>query len=289
MQESEIQAIISLLDDEDKEVVEHIEKKIISLGDIMIPFLEREWETNFNPIAQKRIEELIHILQLKSLKEKLINWKNNEQNDLLKGMYLVATYQYPDLDIRKLKKELDKIYYEAWLKHRTYASPIEQIRTLNHVLFNELGFTSNTQNFHAPSNSMLNVILESRKSNPIGLSVVYILIAQRLMMPVYGVNFPNLFILTYKSSEVQFYINAFHRGMVFFKNDIDNYINQLNIKPLESFYQPCSNLDIIQRVLRNLIVSFEKLGETHREEEVKQLLDAISQEGDGFLNDSQSI
>jgi regulator of sirC expression with transglutaminase-like and TPR domain len=100
-------------------------------------------------------------------------------------------------------------------------------------------------------------------------------IAQRLKIPVYGVNLPNLFILTYKTEAVQFYINVFNKGLVFTREDIDNYITQLNIAKNDIFYEPCNNIDIITRVLRNLIVSFEKLGDTERVEEVNQLLDVI--------------
>ena len=72
MNHSEIKALVSLLEDNDYEVLEHVEQKIVSLGNIMIPFLETEWETNFNPEVQRRIEELLHTLHLNSLKEKFM-------------------------------------------------------------------------------------------------------------------------------------------------------------------------------------------------------------------------
>jgi regulator of sirC expression with transglutaminase-like and TPR domain len=278
MEVNEIKALVSLLEDDDHEVVNHIEAKIMSMGDVIIPFLELEWESQFNPNVQKRIEDLIHILQLNSLKQKLKEWKENEQDNLLKGIFLIATYQYPDLDYKKIKKDVDKIYYEAWLSHRTYASPFDQVRNLNHIIFSKLGFTSNTQNFHAPGNSMINIVLESRKGNPIALCMIYMMVANRLKMPVFGVNLPNLFVLTYKSDETQFYINAFNKGLVFSKSDIDNYISQLRLKPNDKFYQPCSNLEIVQRILRNLIMAFERLSEAEKVKEVKEILGVISDE-----------
>jgi regulator of sirC expression with transglutaminase-like and TPR domain len=284
MEVNEIKALVSLLEDEDPEIISHIEQKIISLGDVIIPFLEVEWESQFNPNVQKRIEDLIHLLQLSSLKTKLKEWKETEQENLLKGIFLIATYQYPDLDYKKIKKDVDKIYYEAWLSHRTYASPFDQVRNLNHIIFNKFGFTSNTQNFHAPGNSMINVVMETRRGNPIALCTIYMLVAQRLKMPIFGVNLPNLFVLTYKSEETQFYINAFNKGLVFSKSDIDNYIAQLRLKQDDKFYQPCSNPEIVQRILRNLIVAFERLGEPEKVEEVKSLLSMISDSWDG-LND----
>ncbi len=277
MEEKELKALVSLLGDDDHEVQTHVEQKIRSLGDAIIPFLEREWETNFNPDVQKRLEDIIHELQFDTLVQRLTEWKDNGGEDLLEGMWLVATYQYPDLEYRKLREEMEQIYYEAWLALKSNLHPFDQVRILNDVLFTRLRFGANTKNFHAPGNSMLNIVLESRKGNPISLCVIYMLVAQKLKMPVYGVNLPNLFVLTYKSEEVQFYINAFNRGLIFYKADIQNYIAQLNLSQLDMFYQPCPHINIVRRVLRNLTVSFEKLGETDKVQEVQRLLACVAE------------
>jgi regulator of sirC expression with transglutaminase-like and TPR domain len=276
MDVKKIRALVSLLDDEDLDIIQHVEEKILSLGDVIIPFLETEWETNFNQNVQKRIEDLIHHLQFTSLREKLIDWKENDKDNLLKGLWLVATYQYPDLDYKKIKKEMDKIYYEVWLNHRTYASPHDQIKNLNNIIFTKLNFSSNTQNMQNPSNSMINLVLESRRGNPIALCSVYMLVAQQLKIPIYGVNLPNLFILTYKSDEAHFYINAANKGLIFGKKDIDDYMEKLQLKPRPQFYEPCTNLEMVQRFLRNLILSFEQVQESEKVEEIKMLLVAIS-------------
>ena len=122
---------------------------------------------------------------------------------------------------------------------------------------------------------MINIVLESHKGNPISLCIVYMLVAHRLKMPVYGINLPNIFVLTYKNEETQFYINAFNRGLVFSKSEIDNYIAQLNIPATDRFYHPCSNLEIIQRVIRNLVTAFEKLNEDQKAKELKELLKVL--------------
>ncbi|MDF9801017.1 regulator of sirC expression with transglutaminase-like and TPR domain [Catalinimonas alkaloidigena] len=284
MDNKELKALVSLLDDEDQEVLGHVEEKIISFGDIIIPFLEEEWENSFNPNVQKRIEDIIHILQFEALKKRLEEWFKSEKQDMLEGMWIIATYQYPDLTLEDLKKQLEQIYYEAWLEFKTDVHPFDQVKILNSVLFSKLKFSANTKNFHAPANSMINTVLETKKGNPISLCVIYMLVAQRLKLPVYGVNLPSLFILTYKSKETQFYINAFNRGLIFSKNDIDNYIAQLKLQPIDIFYQPCSNLDIVRRMFRNLIVSFEKLGDYDKAEEIKILLEIIFSENDPGLS-----
>lgn len=280
MDNNKIKALISLLDDEDREIISHVEKEIISFGGEIIPFLENEWENNFNPVVQKRIEDLIHQLHFELLKTRLLRWKEEGGRDLLEGMWIIATFQYPDLLFSKLKNDIEQIYYETWLDLQNDLLPFDQVKAINNVLFNKLKFGANTKNFHSPGNSMLNIVLESRKGNPISLCVIYMLVAQKLRVPVYGVNLPNLFILTYKTDQSQFYINAFNKGLIFSKADIDNYISHLNLAPLDIFFEPCTHVDIIKRVLRNLVVSFEKLGDSDKVEEIKDLLRLVADENE---------
>jgi regulator of sirC expression with transglutaminase-like and TPR domain len=275
----EIKALISLLEDEDEHIATHVEEKIVSLGESMIPFLEEEWEGSINPDVQKKIEELIHKLQYDALTNRFKTWKDEGAVNLIEGMWLVNSYQYPDASLDSINKILEQIYYEAWLHVRTDMHPYDQIKALNHVLFKVYKFSANTKNFHSPANSMLHLALETKRGNPLTLCVIYLTIAQKLQLPVYGVNLPNLFILTYKHEGFQFYINVYNKGLMLSKADIDNYILQLNLNPVDIFYEPCSNLDIVKRALRNLALSFEKLNEAEKAVEVNKLLDAINDEG----------
>lgn len=280
MSDSELKALVSLLDDEDDQIVSHIEEKIRSLGKEIIPYLEQEWESTFNPNLQRRIENLIHTLQFHVVKDRLQEWYEKPEQDLLEGLWLIATYQYPDIELAKLKQDLEQIYYEAWLEFRPDLYPFDQVKVINSVFFNKLKFGANTKNFHSPGNSLINIVLETRKGNPISLCVVYMLVAQKLKLPIYGVNLPNLFILTYKDDKVQFYINAFNRGLIFSKQDIENYIHELRLTPQDSFFEPCSSLEIVRRTLRNLVMSFDKMGEHAKAEEVKELLLIIANGAD---------
>ncbi len=280
MTENELKALVSLLDDEDKQISAHVQEKILSLGTEAIPFLEKEWESNLNPSVQSRIEELIHTLQYELVRERLKKWYAESDQDLLTGMWIIATYQYPDIELEKLRQELDQIYYETWLEFRPDLYAFDQVKVINSVIFNKLKFGANTKNFHSPGNSMINVVLETHKGNPITLCVIYMLVAQKLKLPVHGVNLPNLFILTYKDDNHQFYINAFNRGLIFSKQDIENYIHELHMVPQQSFFEPCNSLEIVRRALRNLVMSFEKMGEHAKADEVKVLLVEISEGGD---------
>ncbi len=275
MEEAKIKALVTLLDDDDHEVVAHVEQQIKSLGTSIIPFLEEQWESQFNPTLQRRLEDLIHDLQFELVQERLTGWRNGPMSDLLEALWILSTYQYPDLEYADLFTQIEQMHIEVWRELRDDLSPFDQVKIFNSVFFEKIGFRSNTKNFHSPANSMLNSVLESKRGNPISLGSIYALIAKKLDMPIYGVNLPNLFILTYKSEQIQFYINVFNKGLIFSKDDIDNYVEHLQLTPRDIYYEPCSNLDIVSRFARNLIVAFEKLGEYQKSDEVKTLLKCL--------------
>jgi regulator of sirC expression with transglutaminase-like and TPR domain len=276
MKEPAIKAMIQLMDDSDQEVVQMVETQMRTLGPSIIPILESEWENlSLNPVLQSKIENLIHEFQMESMKTKLMHWKQSGAMDLLEGMWILATYRFPEYSFSTLKKDMDQLYYDVWPQMRDNLHPIDQIKVLNGVMFDQLKFGANTKNFHAANNSFINVVLESKKGNPISLCVIYLWIAQKLGLPVYGVNLPNLFVLTYKQEQTQFYINVFNKGLIFNKVDIDNYLAQLNLTPLDIYYQPCSNLEIIRRVLRNLIMAYEKSGHDDYRTELTDIIDSL--------------
>jgi regulator of sirC expression with transglutaminase-like and TPR domain len=100
---------------------------------------------------------------------------------------------------------------------------------------------------------------------------------------VYGVNLPQHFILAYLDESLQsefengilFYINAFNKGFIFGRRDVDMFLKQLNLKFDKQFYEPCSNTDIIKRVIRNLISAYENLGNMEKVAEMNELLEIL--------------
>ena len=131
-------------------------------------------------------------------------------------------------------------------------------------------------------------MLESRRGNQISLAIIYAVVAQRLDIPIYGINLPQHFVLAYldegqeyphissgEANGILFYINAFNKGSVFNRKDVDHFLKQLKILPDLSFYNPCSNIQIIKRVLRNLISAYEKQSNQAKSEEITSLLSML--------------
>jgi len=281
----EVIALITLLDDPDDGIYSEVKNRFIILGPPAIPHLETAWENSFDALMQKRIEGIIHTIQFQALQNALKNWAENEQDDLFKGCAIIARYQYPDLDENKLKKQLHQIKQDVWLELHDDLTAIEKVKIINHIMFEVHQFGGNITNYHAPQNSFINVVLETKKGNPVMLSVIYALVCKELGIPIYGVNLPQHFVLAYVndftnlfdpshktlSDNILFYVNPFSKGLIFNQADVDSFIKQLNVEPETKYYLPCSNLDIIKRIINNLIYSFDKMGYAEKVSELKEL------------------
>ena len=289
MNKKELQAHINLLDDPNNEVFQVVQQNLSNQGTDIVPELEKAWENSLNERFQERIENIIQEIQFQSIQKKLSNWADSGSNDLLKGAFLIAKYQYPDIKFEDIVKNIDTIKHDVWLELNENLTALEKVKILNHIIFDVHGFKRNSSNFHSPQNSYINNVLEKKKGNPIALSMIYATVAQKLELPIYGVNLPKNFILAYKDEttsikafdkddnpDVLFYINPFNKGAVFGKREIDYFIKQQRLEPQKSFYLPCNNLEIIHQLLLILIHSYEILGDSDKIIAFEQLLKIVS-------------
>ena len=281
----ELKALISLLDEPDRDTYEKIRSKIYAFGTDAIPVLETSWEQSFDPFLQERIEDIIHHIQLDDLHAAISSWSQLGSHDLIKGFMLAARYQYPDLDAEKVFKEVGQIAQDVWLELNNNLTALEKIKVVNHILFDVHKFRGNKSDMKSPDNLYLNMLLETRKGNPLSLGILFIIITESLKLPVYGVDLPNHFILAYMDeydpakgspdAHALFYINPFNRGALFTHNEIEAYVKQMHLQRNDSYFDPCSNIVIMRRVFGELIELHEKQGNEQKVEELKRLESAL--------------
>jgi regulator of sirC expression with transglutaminase-like and TPR domain len=286
LEDKALRAMIGLLEDPDEAVFGEVKQRLLNIGYPAIDTLEDVWESTFNNLLQTRIEDIIHEIQFNQVLLDLDTWTKEGGIDLLEGAMLIARYQYPDIDEDYVRRNIDLIKKDVWLELNPNLTAYEKVRVLNHILFDVHGFSGNTTNYHAPQNSFINNVLESKKGNPLLLSIVYSIIAQGLDIPIYGVNLPEHFILAYldeyglttqegDKQPILFYINPFSKGAVFSRKEIDNFLKQLKLEPNKIFYESCNNISIVQRLVRNLINSYEKLGYPQKVDDMNKIYKAL--------------
>src|SRR5882724_1849385 len=124
---------------------------------------------------------------------------------------LLARIEFPGLDIAPHLRILD--FYAAELDRRLRGGA-NFVLTANQYLFDELKLIGNKADYYDPANSCLNEVLARKTGIPITLSVVYMEVARRLEMPVFGIGLPGHFLLQYDDGLFSTYIDPFHGGQL---------------------------------------------------------------------------
>ena len=300
--EKEFKALITLLDDNDNEVYSHVSDKLFSLGVEGIPLLESAWETSENQVIQTRLEDLINKIQFSNVKDRLIKWIDKGGEDLLEGALLVSKFQYPDLDEFKVTQKVESISKNVWIELNPALSPLEEAHVINHVFFQLHGFFGHQTAQLDADLGYLNNLLDSKKGNSLSLSILYLILAQKNDLPIYGVNLPYHFIMAYsrkhltdeelaandQEKSVMFYINPLNKGIAFSRSEITHYLEQMKVKTHSKFFSPCNNLEIIKTLIYNQLSCYDQNGNADKAHQLKELFDLfVSEEDDNTLESEE--
>jgi regulator of sirC expression with transglutaminase-like and TPR domain len=124
----------------------------------------------------------------------------------------LATLGTPDLEPEPFLDQLNEMASQLADRMRNFNDGRDFVETAQRYLFGELGFHGNQQDFFDPGNSFLNQVLERRTGIPITLSVMYMEIARRLAMPVFGIGLPRHFIIQFDDGNYSTYIDPYNGG-----------------------------------------------------------------------------
>lgn len=124
----------------------------------------------------------------------------------------LATIHFPDLVFQPFLDQLNELASHLGDRLRNFNDGRDFVEKAQLYLFEELGFHGNEENYFDPLNSCLNQVLERRTGIPITLSVMYMEIARRLAMPVFGIGLPRHFIVEFDDGNYTTYIDPFNGG-----------------------------------------------------------------------------
>src|ERR1700691_502428 len=124
----------------------------------------------------------------------------------------LATIQFPGLQPEPYLDQLNDLASRLGDRLRNFNDGRDFVETAQRYLFGELGFHGNEDDFFDPRNSCLDQVLERRVGIPITLSVMYIEIARRLAMPVFGISLPRHFVIQFDDGNYSTYIDPFNGG-----------------------------------------------------------------------------
>ncbi len=167
----------------------------------------------------------------------------------------VASLGNPDLDSAAVSAELDRLAEQVRDDVTPSAAPDRLAAQLGSALGGTLGFHGDPAVYARAESSFLDDVLRTRRGLPIALGVVWMLIGERIGVPLVGIGFPGHFLVGLDRPGARMYLDPFHRGRV---RDARELMERLpSVRPGDAdaarrALEPTPTRPLILRMLTNL-------------------------------------
>ena len=182
----------------------------------------------------------------------------DEDVSLAEGALWIAASEYPGLAIDDYLACLHDMAAKLRGRLRADIATADKLMALNHYLFDELGFSGNSDDFYDPRNSFLNEVIERRVGIPITLGVVYIEIGRRIGLGLHGVSFPGHFLVKCALRDGIVVLDPYSRGVSLDADELQQRLRaagspgDVDGAILAHLLGAASNKEVLGRMLRNL-------------------------------------
>ncbi len=206
----------------------------------------------------------LEIMIKKSQTDPFFSFANldNGEIQLATGALLIAQSEYCELNIENYLHQLDEMADTVRDRIQEMTLPEQYIAELNRYLFQERGFTGNTDNYYALGNNFLNFVIDKKTGIPITLAVVYLEVGRRAGLPLVGVNFPGHFLVKYQSEHLDILLDVFENGTCMTEDTLRaklqaSFDETVSLEP--SMLAEATDKEILARILRNLTRAYTLL------------------------------
>lgn len=270
----ELEALVTLLGDEDRRTARIAREHLIGAGDRALPFLV-EGARAGDPLVRGRSRLLLEELRQTDLETRFgaFGSRPDAELDLEEGTVLVARIGNPLVDASAVAAALDRL--ADGLRERLPADmpPGERVHALGRYLGGEVGLRAG--GVEEPEHSFIDVALERRVAVPILLSAIYMLVGRRMGMNLRGVGLPGHFIVRADVPGGTVYVDPAGGGRAWTRADCFAYLRSVGIAPTDAYLRPTSVRRMVARMVANLISALTQRGEETRAAQLHRLLDAL--------------
>lgn len=268
-----IDALIKLIDDPDLGVFEQVRSELLRNGQEVVPQLYDLIDYDkLNTEHLSRIDALIKEFQFNVALEEITKWCTSSEKDLLQGLHIISSIQFPDLTIEKLNNQILNIQRRIWLEVNRKLTAFENVERMNQMWFKNIGLQVVDNKNATPFNTFINTVMEDLCGTPLSTGLIYSIVAQRLNLPIYGINFPNQLVLAYideyrihhlieplGTGGVLFYVLPKDKGRVVIKKHLDAFLQEQQCDSSRECFEPCSHSSLLILYLDELIEVYNRL------------------------------
>lgn len=198
---------------------------------------------------------------------------------------LIGEWEYDGLDVSHYLGVLDRFAAQVAraIDNREKSRHVE-VRALNEVLFDQLGFRGDDSG-DDPKHLFLNEVLDRWVGAPIALAVVYIEVGRRIGVPLWGVSFPGSYLVRRDDVDECLLIDPHARGMTLDEDDLRARLADAAgpEEPLTAdLLAPSSKRDILSEMLADLGAIYARDGDVRRQIEVLERLRILHPDDDAI-------
>ncbi len=255
-QEREINALITLLGDDDLKVKNIAQQKLLELGEPAQQTLRQVAFSDSDGRTRIAAQALLEGFRLERLAQDFNKINRVSDFDLESACFILAKIEYPELDIQQYVNKIDQLALETERRLYGIQGERDKVEVINHFLFDEKGFHGNEKSYYEPENSYINKVLDRQTGIPISLSAIYLFLAGRLNLPVCGVGFPGHFLLKYRSNSRPFFIDAFNSGQILSQQECEHFLRKRGYAFHPYYLNTSESRDILARMIKNLVLIY---------------------------------
>lgn len=253
-------ALLSLLDDPSPAVRRELLKILNAMGPHGLEILSEAAKSS-NRLLGWHAGTYLSELQSADPVQELRAFIQSGKYELETGWMMISRVAHPALDIGTICNQLDAYASRCRELIVQPATSRDQCATINRVLFHEAGFRGNSDRYADPNNSFIDSVLQFKRGLPITLSILYLLIAERLGLKIAPISAPGHFVVGCFEETAPFYIDPFQRGKFLTAGHMLKRIEANDLMPNLSYLAPATTHETLSRICRNLVYHYMESGE----------------------------
>lgn len=251
LNEDKQQAILTLLDDPSAVVQKGLVQEALRIGPAAAAFLEDVCKGT-NRMLSIHAKRILQEIENANPSEEFRKFIRSQNYELETGAIMLCRVAYPDVKAEDICSEIDRIADRCRELIAKPISPRERCAVINRVLFHEFEFRGNSEDYENPENSFLNRVLETKRGLPISLSILYLLVGQRLGAELDPIAYPGHFLVGSFEEDLPFYVDPFKRGRIIAPGQLIDYTSgYLSLSQLGDL-APAPIREVLTRCCRNL-------------------------------------
>jgi regulator of sirC expression with transglutaminase-like and TPR domain len=175
---------------------------------------------------------------------------------LARAALLAASAEDPSLDVDAYERRLDEIAVALTQRLATASDASARARMATELLFAELGFSGDEENYDDPDNLLLHRVIDRRRGIPITLAIIYIEVCQRAGMLTSGVGLPGHVVARIDELDDEpRYVDVFRGGRPLTAEDCEQMVRETygrHVDFKQHFLSAITPRQLLQRLLHNL-------------------------------------